>query len=201
MLDPLILRIISLGFALLFMTAALHKFGDKPQFRGILEAYQILPSSMLGFAVNVIPVVELLLGVAWILSGLLFLHFQLVPLLSAMLLSAYTLSIGINLLRGRSYIDCGCGFSSMARSAKNRSDTAGIQQLSSGLLLRNCTLIATALITVIPPTLREMVFMDYLSLVTATVAFVLLYGAFNQLLANHNAIGAWRNTSSEDSHG
>ena len=55
MLDPLILRIISVGFALLFIFAAAHKFNNKLQFLGILEAYQILPGTMPGLAVNVIP--------------------------------------------------------------------------------------------------------------------------------------------------
>ena len=41
MLDPLILRIISVGFALLFIFAAAHKFNNKLQFLGILEAYQM----------------------------------------------------------------------------------------------------------------------------------------------------------------
>ena len=48
MLDPLILRIISVGFALLFIFAAAHKFNNKLQFRGVLEAYKICPPGMLG---------------------------------------------------------------------------------------------------------------------------------------------------------
>ncbi len=210
MLDPLLLQIISVGFALLFLTAAIHKINNKAEFLGILDAYQILPGRMLGVLANLIPAIEVLLGISWLLSGLLSLPIEAVSVLSAMLLTAYTMAIAINLIRGRSYIDCGCGFSSLTRSGSRAMSSSGIQQLSSGLLVRNVLLILAAMITVIPPVARELVLMDYLSLATALVALVLLYGSFNQLLANNNAIGAWRKpaiesaaakgTTVEDSH-
>lgn len=196
MLDPLLLRIISAGFALLFIVAALHKFNNKDQFLGILDAYQILPGGLASLAAKSIPIVELLLGLAWALSASLFIRIEFVPLVSSMLLTSYTMAIGINLIRGRNYIDCGCGFSSMAKAAKGESNDGGIQRLSTGLLLRNITLIVIALMAAMSPTARELVYVDYLSLVAATLAFVLLYGAFNQLLINNNAIGAWRNVPS-----
>lgn len=201
MLDPLILRIIAVGFALLFIFAAAHKFNNKRQFLGILEAYQIMPSAALGLAVNVIPVLELMLGLAWALTALLFIQITLLPLISAMLLFTYAMAIAINLLRGRSYIDCGCGFSSVAGSALSESKSGGIQQLSRALVVRNCMLTIVALMALIPPSLRELGFMDFLSLVIATFTLVLLYGAFNQLLVNRNIIGAWLNSPGRNSHG
>jgi len=201
MLDPLILRIISVGFALLFIFAAAHKFNNKLQFLGILEAYQILPRAMLDLVVNVIPVLELMLGLAWALTALLFIQITLLPLISAMLLSTYAMAIAINLFRGRSYIDCGCGFSSVAGTALSESKSGGIQQLSRALVVRNCMLTIAALMALIPPSLRELGFMDFLSLVIATFTLVLLYGAFNQLLVNRNIIGAWLNSPGRNSHG
>ena len=201
MLDPLILRIISVGFALLFIFAAAHKFNNKLQFLGILEAYQILPGTMPGLAVNVIPALELMLGLAWALTALLFIQITLLPLISAMLLSTYAMAIAINLFRGRSYIDCGCGFSSLAGSARSESNSGGIQQLSKALVLRNCVLGVVALIAAASPSSRDLGFMDFLSLVTASFTLVLLYGAFNQLLVNRNIIGAWLNPPRSNSHG
>ena len=201
MLDPLILRIIAVGLALLFIFAAAHKFNNKRQFLGILEAYQIMPSAMLSLAVNVIPVLELMLGLAWALTALLFIQITLLPLISAMLLITYAMAIAINLFRGRSYIDCGCGFSSMAGPTRSESESGGIQQLSRALVVRNCVLTVVALMAVIPPSSRDLGFMDFLSLVTASFAFVLLYGAFNQLLVNRNIIGAWLNSPGRNSHG
>ena len=201
MLDPLILRIISVGFALLFIFAAAHKFNNKLQFLGILEAYQILPGTMPGLAVNVIPALELMLGLAWALTALLLVQTTLLPLMSAMLLFTYAMAIAINLFRGRSYIDCGCGFSSLAGSARSESNSGGIQQLSKALVLRNCVLGVVALIAGASPSSRDLGFMDFLSLVTASFTLVLLYGSFNQLLVNRNIIGAWLNSPGRNSHG
>ncbi len=201
MLDPLILRIISVGFALLFIFAAAHKFNNKLQFLGILEAYQILPGTMPGLAVNVIPALELMLGLAWALTALLLVQITLLPLMSAMLLFTYAMAIAINLFRGRSYIDCGCGFSSLAGSARSESNSGGIQQLSKALVLRNCVLGVVALIAGASPSSRDLGFMDFLSLVTASFTLVLLYGSFNQLLVNRNIIGAWLNPPRSNSHG
>ena len=201
MLDPLILRIISVGFALLFIFAAAHKFNNKLQFLGILEAYQILPGTMPGLAVNVIPALELMLGLAWALTALLLVQITLLPLMSAMLLFTYAMAIAMNLFRGRSYIDCGCGFSSLAGSARSESNSGGIQQLSKALVLRNCVLGVVALIAAASPSSRDLGFMDFLSLVTASFTLVLLYGAFNQLLVNRNIIGAWLNPPRSNSHG
>jgi hypothetical protein len=201
MLDPVILRIISVGFALLFIFAAAHKFNNKLQFLGILEAYQILPGAMLGLTVNVIPVLELMLGLAWALTALLLIQITLLPLISAMLLITYAMAIAINLFRGRSYIDCGCGFSSIAGSTRSESNSGGIQQLSKALVMRNCVLSVVALLAAASPSSRELGFMDFLSLVMASFTLILLYGAFNQLLVNRNIIGAWLNSPGSNSHG
>jgi hypothetical protein len=198
MIDPLLLQIISFGFALLFITAALHKFNNKLEFLGILQAYQILPDKSAGLVVNFLPALEAVLGITWLLSGLLSFQLEFVSLLSAMLLTAYTMAIGINLLRGRRHIDCGCGFSSLAKSGSTALSSGGIQQLSGGLVIRNGLLILAAMIAAIPPTQRALGFMDNLNLVAALIALILLYGAFNQLLANNNAIGAWRNSAPAD---
>ncbi len=191
MLDPLILRIISAGLALLFIFAAAHKLGNKLQFRGILEAYQIVPKGMLGLLSNLIPVFELLLGFAWLVTALLLIQIQTVPLLSTMLLTTYVLAIGINLLRGRRYIDCGCGFSSSKRKEGN---DGSIQRLSSWLLFRNSLLIVAALIAGFPANNRLSGFMDFFSLIVGSIVVALLYLAFNQLLVNYGVIRAWRHS-------
>ncbi|MBV57747.1 MAG: hypothetical protein CMQ12_14370 [Gammaproteobacteria bacterium] len=201
MLDPLILRIISVGFALLFIFAAAHKFNNKLQFRGVLEAYKICPPGMLGLVVNVIPLFELMLGLAWAFIALLLIPISFVPLLSAMLLFTYAMAIAINLLRGRSYIDCGCGFYSMSESAQSGSSSGGIQQLSLALVLRNFVLTIVALLATVPLSSRDLIFMDFLNLLAASLALVLVYCAFNQLLANRNVIGAWLNSPGRNSNG
>ncbi|PCJ22381.1 MAG: hypothetical protein COA96_14625 [SAR86 cluster bacterium] len=200
MLDPLILRIIAVGFALLFLLASSHKLSNKMQFHGILAAYQILPASMLGPVAVVIPLLELVLGVAWCLTALMSIQIEFVPMLSAMLLTGYGIVIAVNLKRGRSYIDCGCGFSSATGGAQNASDAGGTQQLSSALVFRNFVLALVALWATTPISARDLGLIDFLNLALAIITLVFLYAAFNQLLINNSAIGAWRNSIKGHAH-
>ena len=177
------------GFALLFIPAAVHKLANRSPFKAILQAYDIVPERLTGSAARLIPLVELLLGSAWLMSGILNLPAATIAVMSALLLGLYTTGIAVNLLRGRSYIDCGCGFSTTIATA----DKGGTEQhLSSGLIVRNVLLMTTALVAVIPTAVREFLIIDYFNLLGTTIALVLLYGAFNQLLINRNAINAWR---------
>ena len=196
MLDPLILRIISIGFASLFLLAAWHKSGNRVQFRGHLLAYQILPSAMIPLAVIAIPLIEFLLGMAWLVTALLAIRVDLVPLLSTLLLTAYTTAIAINLIRGRRHIDCGCGFSAVAGMGASDGNT---QQLSTGLVIRNIAIIFTASLANAPVSSRELGLLDYFSLLTAGIALILIYAALNQLLANGSAIEAWTKTLGKSS--
>jgi len=189
MLDPLILRIISVGFAILFIPAAIHKLANISQFTAILRAYKILPKRMTLIASWLIPSLELLLGAAWLLLGIINLPTTVIATMSAMLLGLYTLSIATNISRGRSYIDCGCSFST---TITNTDDDTTMQHLSMGLVVRNILLIIVALVAALPTSVRNFLFIDYFSLLTATIALVLLFGAFNQLLINRNAINTWR---------
>jgi hypothetical protein len=180
MLDPLVLKVISIGFGLLFLLAAIHKFSTAQQFRVILEEYQVMPRALAGSVARIVPLLEVMLSIGWFTGY----RPQLVALSSAALLAIYTSAIGVNLLRGRIHIGCGCGVAG---------SSDGDQQLSSGLILRNSVLIAIALVAVIPTTVRGFAVIDYITLATTLLASALLYLAANQLLANGAAIGTWRN--------
>ena len=105
MIDPIIAKSISVGMALLFLSAAWHKYSGLAQFRGALEDYRILPSFLIGPATWLLPVTETLLGIGW-LTG----RWQVpVAITSAALLLLYAVAIGINVARGRVHIGCGCG--------------------------------------------------------------------------------------------
>ena len=188
MMDPLILRIVSLGFALLFLFAAAHKLGDRAQFRASLEAYEILPAGLTGVSVRIIPALELLVGLGWLAQGLFGLKVDPVSWISIALLSSYTAAIGINLLRGRNHIDCGCSFSSSEFS----NSANGSQQISKGLLLRNLLLVVMAMASTLPSSGRALQLIDVPVAVFAITSLTLIYGSFNQLLINNNAINSWR---------
>lgn len=177
MIDPLIVRTISVAFAVLFLLAAWHKLTKPEQFRESLKNYQLLPVFLVTPVSMLLPVVELILGVGWLNS--------VAPVetayASAALLALYAASMGINLARGRIHIGCGCGVSTASAE----------QPLSIGLLLRNTLFIAVALVTTLPPVERTLGALDYLTMVLALLATVLLYIAASQLLTNRSAMASW----------
>jgi len=179
-LDTAIHFLISALFTVLLLGASLHKFSDRLRFQGILSAYNLLPSALLSTVALAIPLLELVLGLAW-MTGL---QTAFIALATALLLSTYTFAIAINLIRGNTEIDCGCGFSSSKDSSFHR--------LSPGLLARNIMLIVLVLLTVLPSNERVLGVLDYLSAGMAGFGLLLLYGAFNQLLANKQLIDSWR---------
>lgn len=180
MLDPLLLKLLSICFALLFLLAAVHKLTSFHSFRATLSAYELLPEASVAPAGLAVATFELVLGIAWLLAY----QINVVAIASAALLVAYTTAIAVNLLRGRVHIDCGCG---MARSA------GGDSQLSWGLVIRNAILISAALAATLPATPRSIGVFDYVTLFAGLLAIVLMYAAANQLLSNGAAIGNWRN--------
>lgn len=180
MLDPLIVKAISIGLGLMFLFAAYHKLAEGPEFRATLYDYQILPPSLVPPASRIIPITELLLGGSWLVS-----YYQqtLTAIGSAILLGVYALAIGINLYRGRIHIDCGCGFGGKPDSE---------QFITGGLVFRNLILMAIALISLLPATTREFGFGDYVTLVAVLLVSTLLFAAANQLIANRASINTWR---------
>ena len=187
MLDPAIRLIIAVGFTVLLISAGGHKLTNRVRFGGILEAYKLIPVALVPASVILLGGLELTLAFAWALGW----NVAWVALMTALLLTLYAVAIIINLIRGRSYIDCGCGFASSKNKFFERSN---IQQLSVTLVLRNVFLVACALLATLPGTTRILGFMDYLAVVLASIAIILLYSSYNQLLTNNNAIHSWRQT-------
>ena len=62
MLDPLILKLVSIGFGLLLLLAAVHKLTALQKFRATLSAYEILPVALIMPASILVPSIEALLG-------------------------------------------------------------------------------------------------------------------------------------------
>lgn len=180
LIDPLITKAISIGLGLMFIIAAYHKLAEAAQFRVTLLEYQVMPETLVAPASRVIPIVELLLGGAWLIG---YYSQGMTAIASALLLGVYALAIGINIARGRVHFDCGCGFGGQSENE---------QYLSGGLILRNLLLIAAALVTLAPAGTREFGMGDYLTLVAVILAGSLLFAAANQLLANRAAINTWR---------
>ena len=107
----------------LFASAAWHKIHNFAEFKGFTAAYRLLPPPLVGAAsrsvvfLEVAAVVALLFGIPGF------------ELLAAGLLTLYAVAMAINLFRGRSDIDCGCGGAAMP--------------LSTALVIRNLLLALT----------------------------------------------------------
>ena len=88
---------------LVFLTAAFAKVRDIARFRETVAQYRLMPEGLVGAGSVALPVVEIAVG-----SGLL-LGVRVALLPAAALLGLFAAAVAINLRRGRTHIDCGCG--------------------------------------------------------------------------------------------
>lgn len=172
--DPLLHVQIALGLTLLFASTAAHKVRHSARFQAQLAEYRLLPAMLVGPVAWLIVLVEL--GIAFALPW---------PALrpaagaaAAAVLVGYGLAISVNLLRGRSYIDCGCG------------DTPVL--LSSWLLLRNGLLAAAAAALMLPIADRTMGWADLAVALISLPVLILVHRAVEQLLENASVLREWR---------
>lgn len=152
------------ALALILLGAAWHKLSEPNMFLSALAAYRLLPQGLLDVAARGIPLLEIALG-----AGLLVPATRSLALVGvALLMLGYALAIGINLARGRSYIDCGCG--------------GAAHPLSWGLLVRNGILAAAALAASGATMDRPLDWLDAVTVVLGVLAFFVTYLMADELL-------------------
>lgn len=170
MIDPLIPLVIATSLALLFLTAARHKLSAGPRFAAQLYAYQLLPDAMVKPVARVLPWVEGAVGV-----GLLFsISRTAAAVFAAALLTIYGLAMAVNLARGRTHIDCGCGDKP--------------QSLSVWLLARNAGLVLGAILLLSPVVSRSLDMLDFAFAVLFIAACSASYLMLEQLSLNHTLL-------------
>jgi hypothetical protein len=165
---------IRLAMAAILLAAALHAMRNWAAFSAIVQAYRLGPDGAARLAGRLVPPLEILAAFLLILPAT-----QMAgQVLALFLMAVFTAAIGINLARGRTDIECGCGGES--------------QTISGALIIRNGVLTACLAATL---SVRSAWFADASSLV-ATVglaAFLTgLYFASNQLLINAGRFAAAR---------
>jgi len=170
-LDPVIATIIRFALGWLFLAAAAHKLRDMVDFRSVLTTYRILPEGLVATAAWLVVVAELCIGVGML--------WQFAPafLGGAALLLLYAGVMAINLMRGRRFIDCGCG--------------GATQPLSIGLVLRNVVLAIAAITALVPSPTRPLEWLDIVSMAAGVLVLGALYAATNQLLAARARLEEW----------
>jgi hypothetical protein len=152
--------------SLLFLRALLHKLRRPGELVETIRGYRLLPERIAA-AVSVAVVA----GEAFVAIGLLTLPLrEAAALLACILLLSYAAAIGINLLRGRTGIHCGCG-------------TVG-QGISIWHVLRNVVLAAGSLLAMTAPRLGP-IGLERLAVVAGcTLVAWFTFLAFDQLLGN-----------------
>lgn len=94
----------SMVVAVLFLTSGVMKLADKKTFVAVVRDFALLPDSAATFLGTVLPYFEILIAVNLILD----IYRGALLAVVIVLLTSFVGAVSINLLRGRSYISCGC---------------------------------------------------------------------------------------------
>lgn len=146
---------------LVFLLAAVQKAQSWRLLPGVIANYRLLPGWMVSPAAGLLPLMEMALAIS-LLSA------QLRPwpeFAAIALLMLFAAAMAINVRRGRTHIDCGCGQDFLA------------QHLGWALVGRNCVLAALLLPSLVATAPVPMA--AALSGVAAGLGFFLLYLLFN----------------------
>lgn len=165
-IDPVLSWVACLVLAAVFATAAASKLAQLGPFEGIVRNYRVLPARLVTPFARALPFVELFAAIGLLVAPLR------VPaaLVCAALLLAFALAMAINILRGRTDIDCGC-FVGHSR-----------QRIGWSLVLRNLILLAAAGLALVEPNARSLVAADYVTIVAATLTLALGYISLSRML-------------------
>lgn len=167
-LDPAIQLALRGAAACLFGSAAAHKLRDPAGFRAALDAYGLLPESAVAPSVFALIATEAAIAIGCVLpaSG------ATACLLGALLLALYSVAIGINLVRGRRAIDCGCG------------GPGGARPLRADLLARNAGVAVLLCAAALESDPRTLVWLDAATIGGAIAMLALLYAGIDVAAAN-----------------
>lgn len=164
-LDPAVSWFLGLGLALLFGVSAAHKLADRQRFLAVLKNYDLMPERLVPLAGAAVVAAEVVAIPMLVLPP----TRALGAYLSVALLAAYALAIAVNLLRGRTRIDCGCfGF--------GRHD-----HIAWTMVVRNLALVALALALLLPASQRGLVALDALTVGASLVVIAVLAATFIRL--------------------
>lgn len=164
-LDPAIGWILALSLGLLLASAAVHKLRNPARFRSALAGYRLLPEAALSASGVVV------IGIEFAAAALLVLPAErpLGGALAAALMAAYGTAIGINLLRGRTRIDCGC----LGVGTSDR--------IAWWMVGRNVALALVALVVRLPATPRELEALDWVTVAGTVAVVALLFSTVGRL--------------------
>ena len=115
---------VRIATALIFFTAAVGKMRRWNTFEGVVANYRLLPEPLNRLVAWLLPPAELLLALALGVGA------PYAEVVASGLLCVFAAAMAINLMRGRTYIDCGCFDASLR------------QPLRWSLVVRNASLMS-----------------------------------------------------------
>lgn len=177
-LDPVPVHAAAATLSVLLLLGAWDKLRELALFRDAVEAYRLLPATLVAPAALAIALAEALAG-ALLLAGPLR---AAGALLALALLAVVSGAVALNLARGHTAIDCGCGGIATGRH----------QPLSAGLLARNAVLALLALVAAAPGNGRALLWLDAAAVGCFTLFGFGLYHLANLLLSQHATLAALR---------
>ncbi len=172
-IDPIFFSVLGIALALLFTQAAWGKLRFFRQFQQILHSYQLFPAAAIAVTAGVITGLEIITALSlWMPS--------LRPQgawMAALLLTCYAVGMGINLLRHRRQLDCGCHL-----------HAGQSQPITWFLVGRNLIVTAIALTLLLPQPERTLSLYDFSIILLGAGVCALLYSIVDGLIGNHTLL-------------
>lgn len=163
-LDPVFALTLRICFTYLFASAATHKLHNLPSFRYTLTDYDLVPAKFVGALAVAVVSAEAYIALRMLFSTR-------IQYAAAAVLTAYSFAIALNVVRGRTDLDCGC----MGPAART--------PLRWWLVARNMALVACVLLLSVPVTLRPFTWFDAALVLGATVTMFAVWVAVERVLA------------------
>ncbi len=167
-LDPIYSLTIVILIAFVFALAGIHKAMDFARHAGVVADYRVVPAWTVPLLAPLVVVLEL--GAAFLVLIPLFRSTGLILIIGLLLIYIY--SLGLNLVRGRTSIDCGCGWGSKGH------------QISAWLIVRNLTMMMLAAAALLPSSNRSLYLVDWILAAFGGAAVIVIYYIGDLLIAN-----------------
>ncbi len=175
--DPTFLYVTKLAVGIVFIVGALQKLQDIEVFEMAVETYDLLPDFLVPGFSRIMPVAELIAACLLIAN---YNEGQTGLILASVVMATTTIGVTVNLIRGRVDVSCGCG---------GLEDEA---PLSWNLVCRNIVIIALLIICLFSNSVRSLIWLDTLTIISGSFSVYLLYVLSSQLISNQPKLSKLR---------